>query len=79
MSPEVEKKIIACVRKNADVFAFQPSDLKGVDPKIAMHVLHEDPSDKLVKQKLRKFGAEKDEIIKQEVEKLLKAGHVIEL
>lgn len=53
------------------MFAFQPSDLKGVDPQVAMHILHEDPSVRLVKQKLRRFGAEKDKIIVQEVEKLL--------
>lgn len=52
------KEKCKCVRLPA-------SNLKGVDPKIAMHILHEDPTVKPVKQKLRRFGAKKDEIIKQ--------------
>lgn len=32
MGPEVEERVVACIRRNADVFAFHPSDLKGVDP-----------------------------------------------
>lgn len=79
MKPEVEGGIIECLRENADVFAFSPSDLKGIDPAIAVHILHEVLSVKPVKQKFRKFGAEKDEVIKREIEKLLEAKHITEV
>lgn len=59
-----------------DVFVFKPTDLKGIDLKIALYRLHEDPSVKPVKQKLRRFGEEKDKIIQEEVQKLLTAGHI---
>lgn len=35
-----------------------------------------DPKAKPVKQKLRQFGYEKDKVIKEEVAKLLEAGHI---
>lgn len=79
MDPEVERRIVYYLRENANVFAFAPSDLKGIDPKIAIHILHEDPSVKPVKQKLRIFKAEKDEVIKGEIEKLLEAKHIVEI
>lgn len=31
-----QEGIIACIRRNADVFAFKPSDLKGLDPGVAL-------------------------------------------
>lgn len=49
MNSKVEAQVIACLQRNADIFAFKPADLKRIDPKIAVHILHEDPSIKLVK------------------------------
>lgn len=54
MELEVQRQVTKCVWNNADVFAFKSTDLKGIDPKIALHQLHEDPSVKTVKQKLRR-------------------------
>lgn len=79
MEPEVKENVIVCIRRNADVFAIQPSHLKVLDPQVAMHVIHEDPSVRHVKQKMRRFGVEKDWIIVQKVEKLLEAGHIREV
>lgn len=47
------KAIMACLRDNADVFAFSSTDLIEVDTQVAMHYLNVDLTAKLVKQKLR--------------------------
>lgn len=67
MEPAVEERVIECVIRNKNIFTFKPTDLKGVDPKIAVHILHEDPSVRPIKKKLRRFGVEKDKIIQEEV------------
>lgn len=71
MEPEVQRQVTECIRRNTDCFTFKPTDLKGIDPKIALHRLHEDPSVNPVKQKLRRFGEEKDKIIQEEVQKII--------
>lgn len=58
------------------MFAWKPSDLTGVSPKVAIHSLNVNPNVKPVKQKRRHFGAEKDRIIEKEVKKLPEAGHI---
>lgn len=75
MELEATGRIIGCMR-NVDVFTFKQSNLKGIDPKIVVHVLHEDTSVKLVKQKLWRLGVEKDKIILEEIQKLLEAEHI---
>ncbi|XP_057803529.1 uncharacterized protein LOC131018847 [Salvia miltiorrhiza] len=79
MEPELQRKVIACLRRNADVFAFKTADLKGIDRELAEHRLNVDPTIKPVKQKTRHFGAEKDAAIREQVQALLEAGHIVEV
>lgn len=58
------------------MFAWKSSDLTGVSPKVAIHSLNMSPDAKPVKQKGRHLGAEKDQIIENEVRKLLESGHI---
>ncbi|KAL0440213.1 UNVERIFIED_CONTAM: hypothetical protein Slati_2504300 [Sesamum latifolium] len=74
-----EEEIIACLRRNADIFAWTPQDLEGIDPKVITHHLNIDRGVKLVKKKKRHFGPEKDRIIQAEVEKLMAVGHIKEI
>lgn len=53
--------------------------MKGIDPEVATDKLNVLPNAKPVKQKQRHFGAEKDAIIEQEVQRLLKAGYIREI
>ncbi|XP_073041970.1 uncharacterized protein [Primulina eburnea] len=71
--------LLACLKANTDVFAWSPQELQGVSPKIMEHRLHILPEARPVKQKKRHFGPEKDKIIKEQVDELLKAGHVREI
>lgn len=73
---QLTEQLIAALRRNVDIFAFSPKDMTGIPPEVAMHHLNVDPKAKSVKQKLRIFLLEKDAITKEEVQKLLKAGHV---
>ena len=50
--------------------------MSGIDPKIVTHKLNVYDGVKLVKQKKRNFGPEKDKIIEEEVQKLLDAGFI---
>lgn len=79
MSHAETESIIACLRRNVDIFAFSSKDLLGIDPDVALHSLNVNPTVKSVKRKLRQFGAEKEVIIKEEVKKLLEARHIVKL
>ncbi|XP_074328121.1 uncharacterized protein LOC141666034 [Apium graveolens] len=54
-------------------------DMPGIDPELITHKLNVDPNRKSVKQKKRSFAPERQEAIKQEVEKLLEAGFIEEI
>ncbi|KAL0453905.1 UNVERIFIED_CONTAM: Pro-Pol polyprotein [Sesamum latifolium] len=73
------KEITLCLQRNADIFAWTPQDLEGIDPQVITHHLNIDPNCKPVKQKKRHFGPEKDKIIQAEVNKLMTAGHIEEI
>ena len=79
MNAEVERKLVACLKSNLDVFAWSTDDLKGIDPRISVHRLNMDPSVKYIRQKRRDFGPVEDAIIAGEVDRLLKAGHIEEV
>ncbi|KAL0324744.1 UNVERIFIED_CONTAM: hypothetical protein Scaly_2441500 [Sesamum calycinum] len=71
---QMETMTIEFLRKNSDMFAWSPSNFKGINPEVIMHRLNVDLQAKPVKQKKRSFGMERNKIIEEEVEKLLKAG-----
>ncbi|KAK4400573.1 Retrovirus-related Pol polyprotein from transposon opus [Sesamum angolense] len=79
LSARMETLAIEFLRKNMDVFAWNPSDFKGINLEIIVHRLNVDPQAKLVKQKKRSFGIEHTRIIEEEVEKLLKVGYVVQV
>jgi hypothetical protein len=63
---------------NLDVFAWKPSDMKGIPREVAEHKLNIKPRSKLVKQRLRRFNDEKCKAIGEEIVKLLSAGFIRE-
>ncbi|KAL0445686.1 UNVERIFIED_CONTAM: hypothetical protein Slati_1696500 [Sesamum latifolium] len=48
---KTKEEVISCLRRNADIFAWAPQDLEGIDPKVITHHLNIDPGVKPVKQK----------------------------
>ncbi|XP_077223338.1 uncharacterized protein LOC143856943 [Tasmannia lanceolata] len=67
------------LQDNADVFAWAPADMPGIDPEVSTHKLGVDPTCKPVKQKRRHFALERHQAIKEEVERLLKADFIREI
>ncbi|XP_073047725.1 uncharacterized protein [Primulina eburnea] len=79
LDPETKHDLLACLKTNIDVFAWSPQELRGISPGIMKHHLNTLPEARPVKQKKRHFGPEKDKVIKEQVDELLKAGHIREI
>jgi hypothetical protein len=78
LSQEEETKLLSFLNKNNDIFAWQTSNLTGVNRSIIEQRLHANPSAKLRKQKLRKMLDEKVTATKVEVQRLLGVGFIRE-
>ncbi|KAL0439106.1 UNVERIFIED_CONTAM: hypothetical protein Slati_2393600 [Sesamum latifolium] len=44
LDEEAKKEVTSCLRRNADIFAWTPQDLEGIDPQVITHHLNIDPS-----------------------------------
>ena len=66
----IKKGLIRFPRKNIDMFAWSHEDIPGIDPSVITHRLNVHPSSKPVRQKKRVFAPERDNAIKEEVQKL---------
>ena len=62
--------LVQFLRKNIDVFAWSHEDMLGIDPSVITHRLNVHPSSKPICQKKRVFAPERDNAIKEEVQKL---------
>ncbi|KAI3747104.1 hypothetical protein L6452_09549 [Arctium lappa] len=62
-----------------DCFAWTHEDMVGIDPSIISHKLNIDPSFKPIQQKRRKFAPERNKVINDEVDNLLKTGKIREV
>jgi hypothetical protein len=71
-----EERLLSCLSKNKDVFAWSALDLVGVSRSIIKHSLGIDPSVRPKKQRLRKMSDEKTEAAKVEVHRLLEAKFI---
>jgi hypothetical protein len=71
-----EEKLLCCLSKNKDVFAWSALDLVGVSRSIIEHNLGIDPLVRPKKQRLRKMSDEKTEAAKAEVHRLLEAKFI---
>ncbi|XP_064999835.1 uncharacterized protein LOC135633826 [Musa acuminata AAA Group] len=77
--PEQEREqLVGLLRENADIFAWSPSDMKGVDPKVTEHHLNIPPNARPVKQKPRRHALDRQRAIQEEVDRLLAAGFIEE-
>jgi hypothetical protein len=64
---------------NLDVFAWKPSNMKGISREVVEHKLNIKPGSKPVKQRLRRFNDDKCKAIGEEILKLLSAGFIREV
>jgi hypothetical protein len=71
--------LIAFLRANVDVFAWEPSQMPGIPREVIEHHLKIHPDAKPVRQKQRKQSIERQNFILEEVRKLLQAGFIEEV
>ncbi|GAU32582.1 hypothetical protein TSUD_146960 [Trifolium subterraneum] len=76
---EEREKIVTLLRNNRDLFAWQPSNMPGIDESIITHKLSISPVNKPVVQRKRKVGEERRAAITEEVAKLKEAGFIEEI
>ncbi|XP_072079129.1 uncharacterized protein [Arachis hypogaea] len=72
-------KLIHILRKNADLFAWTPDDMPGINPEVICHKLAIDKTVRPVAQKKRNLGEEKKQAALEETQKLLNAGFIREI
>ena len=73
---KIKKDLIRFLRENIDVFAWSHEDMPGIDPSVITHYLNVYPYSKPVRQKKRVFAPERDNTIKEEVQKLTLAKFI---
>jgi hypothetical protein len=76
LASQDEEKLISCLSRNKDAFAWSALDLVGVNRTIIEHGLGINPSVRPKKQQLRKMSDEKTEAAKAEVHHLLEANFI---
>jgi hypothetical protein len=76
LTPHDEGRLLFCLSRDKDVFAWSALDLVGVSCAIIEHSLGIDPSVCPKKQRLRKMADKKTEAAKAEVHRLLEAKFI---
>ena len=70
MKEKMKQDLVQFLRKSIDVFAWSHEDMPGINLSVITHRLNVHPSSKPVCQKKRVFAPERDNAIKEEVQKL---------
>ena len=76
---KTKQDLVQFLRKNIDIFELSHQDMLGIDPSVITHRLNVYPSSKLVHQKKMVFAPERDNAIKEEVQKLTTAEFIWEV
>ena len=79
LEKKIKKDLIRFLRENIDIFAWSHEDMLGIDPSVITYRLNVYPSSKPVRQKKRVFALERDNAIKEEVQKLTVAKFIQEV
>ena len=73
---KTKQDLVQFLKKSIDVFSWSHKDMPGIDPNVITHCLNIYPSSKPVCQKKRVFAPERDNAIKEEVQKLITAKFI---
>ena len=74
LSKEDREVLLSFLWKNKDMFAWKQKDMPGIDPSVACHCLNVDPEYPPEKQKQSRFILERNEVISEEVDRLMDVG-----
>ncbi|KAI5428306.1 hypothetical protein KIW84_033337 [Lathyrus oleraceus] len=75
---ETREELVACLKENSDLFAWNAAEMPGLDPEIACHKLALDRAAKPIAQRRRKQSPEKAEAAERAVKDLLEANFISE-
>ena len=70
LEEKTKQDLVRFLKKSIVVFAWSHEDMPSIDPSVITHCLNVYPSSKPVQQKKRVFAFERDNAIKEEVQKL---------
>ena len=79
MEEKTKQDLIQFLRKSIDVFAWSHEDMLGIDPSVITHRLNVYPSSKPIRQKKIVFALERNNAIKEEIQKLATAEFIREV
>ena len=79
MKGKMKQDFVQFLRENIDVFAWIHEDMPEINPSVITHRLNVYPSSKPVRQKKSVFALERDNAIKEEVQKLTTAQFIREV
>ena len=68
---KIKEYVVQFLKKNIDVFTWSHKDMSGIDPSVITHRLNVCPSFKPVRQKKRVFAHKRNNVVKNEVQKLM--------
>ena len=70
LEEKTKQDLVRFLKNSTVVFAWSHEDMPSIDPSVITHCLNVYPSSKPVQQKKRVFAFERDNAIKEEVQKL---------
>ncbi|XP_072071423.1 uncharacterized protein [Arachis hypogaea] len=76
---EIKEPLMEMIRANADLFAWTPTDMPGIDPQLMSHHLTVKAGAKPVAQRRRKMSQERADEVAKQTASLLEAGFIREL
>jgi hypothetical protein len=76
LNPELRETMIVLLKEYADCFAWDYTEMPGLDRSIVEHQLPLKPGFRLFQQRARQMKAEVLEEVKKEVEKMIEAGFI---
>ncbi|KAL0428222.1 UNVERIFIED_CONTAM: hypothetical protein Slati_2997000 [Sesamum latifolium] len=79
LSHEEEEKLKRFLESNQGVLEWEEGSAAGIDERVIKHKLNVRKDIKPVRQKKRNFRSERDQVIHEEVQRLLKLGYIREV
>ncbi|XP_030931230.1 uncharacterized protein LOC115957146 [Quercus lobata] len=79
MEEKTKQDLVQFLRKSIDIFAWSHEDMPIIDPSIITHRLNVYPFSKPVRHKKKVFAPERDNAIKEEVQKLITTKFIQEI
>ena len=78
-SLEMRTRLVHFLKENLNVFAWSHEDMPGISPEVIQHKLNVNLKRKPVQQRRRVFAPERDQVVIEEVTKLLTTGFIREV